>query len=120
MNLEDYVPATMYKLSDDATHVVEMDNPVTRYRVRLDPPYPMCGDLGELASALSDYCVKAWDSGAAMSKYRINPAVVDPYRVIDGTMPLPDLHQQLADLVHAFGYWAVEGALGRLRPEEPS
>ena len=113
MSFDDFIPPTMYKL--DGTSVAELTNPITRFQVRVEPPYPLGEDFNALYRAFAAYCEKAWVEGEAPNKYRISPAVVDPYKLIDGTMPLPDLHQALKDLVNAFGYWAVDGALGRER-----
>lgn len=121
MNLEDLVFDVNGRVfTDDGATVVELTNPITRDRVRLDPPYEVAeGELERLDAVFNDYCLLAWENGSdnPANKYRVSPAVVDPYRLLEGSMPLPDLHQQLRDLVAGFGFWAVDGALGRLRPE---
>lgn len=86
-----------------------MVNPITAFQVRFDPPYdPADGRQGELTQAFQEYCSKAWSG-----ELRLNPAVVDPYRLLDGTQPIPHLKQQVADLVQTFGQLTVEQEIER-------
>ena len=122
MNLEDYVPGNKYETrADGETFLLELSNPITRYQVRLDPPCPVTEDLAELYQAFGDFCDQAWDAGPVLDeatgyKLRLNPAVVDPYRVIDGTQTMPDLQQLAADLVQCFGYLAAHHAIDEHDP----
>lgn len=121
MNLEDLVFEVNGRvLADNGATVVELTNPITRYRVRLDPPYEVAdGELEALSEKFNDYCLMAWDSETALGgvlPLRVNPAVVDPYRVLDDAMPLPDLKQLAGDLVQAFGFLAAHHAVDELDP----
>jgi hypothetical protein len=122
MNLEDLVFDVNGRVyTDNGATVVELTNPITRYRCRLDPPYEVAeGGLEELDEKFQEYCVAAWEGPvvdeATGWRERINPAVVDPYRVLDGTQPLPDLKQLAGDLVRAFGFLAAHHAVDELDP----
>jgi hypothetical protein len=116
MNLEDLVYDGTGVYTAERTTVIELTNPITRYQCRLDPPYQVSdGRLKELSDAFNEYCLAAWEGPivdeATGWRERINPAVVDPYRLLAGTLPLPDLKQLAADLVQAYGFPVAHAAV---------
>lgn len=118
MNLEDLIRIGQ-GMTSEGSEITGLTNPITRFPVRFEPPYPMNdGRTEQLYDAFARYCQAAWENEASTEQFplRINPAVVDPWALLDGKMPLPNLDRELADLVQAFGYGAVEYRLGLIDP----
>ncbi len=101
--------------------VVGLVNPITRFTVRLDPPYKVekFGDLDTLMVEFNKFCMTAWDAETEVGgvvPIRRNPAVVNPYDLLAGTVRLVDLDTVLGDLVHEYGYYYVHSRLCELDP----
>src|SRR6202034_3877232 len=89
--------------------VVELVNPITRSNVRLEPPYVFdeYSEIDALTVKFNEFCMAAWDVKTGdvhgLAPIRRNPAVVDPYKLMDGTVTLVPLDTVLADLVSEYG-----------------
>lgn len=87
--------------------VTEVQNPISRSVVRLDPPLSL-DELNEFMEAFRQFCDDAWTLPT-----RRDPSRVDPRRILDGTEPVDTMEDYARRLVWEHGPYAAQDAIMR-------